>query len=222
MSKPVLTSDEMRALERGAMDAGTVTGEALMERAGQGAVEAILSEYPVLADGPHRAVVLCGPGNNGGDGFVVARLLAARGWDVETFLWGDPARLPLDARTNHDRWRDIGPVHPFPPQQDPRDARLARHPDLWVDAIFGIGQTRALPEAVTSMLHRVYYERNWCRAPVVAIDVPTGLDADTGAELQPFFLAADLTVTFHTEKPGHRQGAGPGRCGTVRVVDIGL
>ena len=84
----LLTAAQMRAIERAAIDSGQVTGLELMERAGRGVVAAILQEWPDLATTSHRAVVLCGPGNNGGDGFVVARLLKERGWEVDVFLYG--------------------------------------------------------------------------------------------------------------------------------------
>ncbi|MEO1471546.1 MAG: NAD(P)H-hydrate epimerase, partial [Pseudomonadota bacterium] len=113
----LLTAAQMRAIEQAAIDAGEVTGLALMERAGQGVVDAVLAWRPVLAEGAHRAVVLCGPGNNGGDGFVIARLLHARGWEVEVYLYGrDPAALdtlPPDAAENARRWRALGTVRPL-------------------------------------------------------------------------------------------------------------
>lgn len=87
----LLTAAQMRAIEQAAIDSGAVTGLELMERAGQGVVEAIFDEWPALrrVGETHRAVVLCGPGNNGGDGFVVARLLKESGWEVEVLLYGD-------------------------------------------------------------------------------------------------------------------------------------
>ncbi len=96
----LLTAAQMRAVEAAAIAGGEVTGLELMERAGRGVVEAIFEEWPELRATSHRAVVLCGPGNNGGDGFVVARLLKEWGWEVEVFLYGDPSRLPPDARVN--------------------------------------------------------------------------------------------------------------------------
>ena len=85
----LLTAAQMRAIEQAAISSGEVTGLELMERAGRGVVEAILEEWQEMALTTHKAVVLCGPGNNGGDGFVVARLLKDRGWEVEVFLYGD-------------------------------------------------------------------------------------------------------------------------------------
>ncbi len=110
----LLTSAQMRAIEQAAFETGQATGLELMERAGQGVVDAFLERFSELSPPPAGgALVLCGPGNNGGDGFVIARLLSERGWNVTCFLYGDSARLPDDARTNHDRWAEIGPVVPF-------------------------------------------------------------------------------------------------------------
>ncbi len=218
----LLTADRMRAIEEAAIASGAVTGLELMERAGTEVVQAVLEEWPELAEGARRAVVLCGPGNNGGDGFVIARLLHRRGWRVDVYLYGDSARLPPDAKTNHDAWRDIGPVHPMTRERH-RDPNFRDPvPDLWVDAIFGIGQSRPLPAEVTQTLHSVEDERNRCSAPVVAVDIPTGLSSDTGESVQPFSLSADLTVTFHGRKVGHASATGKARCGKVVVRDIGL
>jgi hydroxyethylthiazole kinase-like uncharacterized protein yjeF len=104
----LLTAAQMRAIEQAAIASGEVTGLELMERAGRGVVEAIFEEWPELKTTSHRAVVLCGPGNNGGDGFVVARLLKEWGWEVEVFLYGDPEKMPPDAWVNYERWRGIG------------------------------------------------------------------------------------------------------------------
>jgi len=109
----LLTAAQMRALETAGISAGRVTGLELMERAGRGVLDAVFGEWPDLAAAPHRALVLCGPGNNGGDGFVVARLLKERGWDVAVFLSGDPAKLPPDAGANYRRWAGLGETRPL-------------------------------------------------------------------------------------------------------------
>lgn len=228
----LLTAAQMRAIEQAAIDSGEVTGLELMERAGRGVVEAIFEEWPELAatrrlfgllkGKPKKAVVLCGPGNNGGDGFVVARLLKERGWNVVVYLFGDPEKLPPDAKTNFVRWSQADVWHQFTAEKK-RDPLLCDpHPDLWIDAIFGTGLSRPLPDLVTQMMHRVYYEQNWCRAPVVAVDIVSGLSADTGLSVQTFHLSADLTVTFHAMKVGHVEGDGPMRSDKVIVKDIGL
>ncbi|MCL4676384.1 MAG: NAD(P)H-hydrate epimerase, partial [Pararhodobacter sp.] len=210
----LVTSAQMRAIERAAIESGSVTGRELMDRAGAGVVGAVIDHWPGLAAGGH-AVVLCGPGNNGGDGFVIARLLHERGWLVSLFLFGDPARLPEDARANHDRWTRLGAVHPL---EDPQGGVYGgfgdRAPDLIVDALFGTGLTRDLPgeveQALTDITSWMQRRRRW--VPVVAVDIPSGLCADSGAR-RGCELAAGLTVTFHCAKPGHYLGEGPERCG---------
>ncbi|MCB1332393.1 MAG: NAD(P)H-hydrate dehydratase [Roseivivax sp.] len=228
----LLTAAQMRAIEQAAIASGAVTGLELMERAGQGVVEAVLEEWPEFASGAHRAVVLCGPGNNGGDGFVVARLLKTRGWDVEVFLYGDPAKLPPDARVNYERWCGMGAVKPL--TNDVIDGYAEDHPGtaLAIDALFGTGLTRPLKG-----LGRVEMELNSWQAlsrnghapRVVAVDVPSGLCSDSGRYLgvddeNPYDLCAmaNLTVTFHRAKLGHYLAYGSGASGRLMTVDIGL
>jgi hydroxyethylthiazole kinase-like uncharacterized protein yjeF len=227
----LLTAAQMRAIEQAAIESGQVTGLELMERAGRGVVEAILEEWPGLATTSHRAVVLCGPGNNGGDGFVVARLLRDRGWEVEVFLYGDPDRLPPDAMVNYERWVREDPVG----TADDLASRLrypafdADIPDmrLFVDAAFGTGLKRALPE----VMRRIAFSLNDREEPergkgwIVGIDVPSGLCADSGRVLgdDPDNVCfCDLTVTFCAARRGHFLAAGPEVCGSVRLAGIGL
>jgi ADP-dependent NAD(P)H-hydrate dehydratase / NAD(P)H-hydrate epimerase len=218
----LLTSAQMRAIEAAAIATGDVTGLELMERAGRGVVAAVFEEWPDLAMAPHRAVVLCGPGNNGGDGFVVARLLKDWGWEVTVFLLGDPERMPPDATANYLRWRDMGEVRPVPGPDAPHDPWAS---DLIVDALFGTGLTRAISRdaALGRMLPGSDLRDDPGRPRIVAVDIPSGLCADSGRPLEDgVCLWADLTVTFHTRKPGQFLGRGPFLCGKVRVADIGL
>ena len=228
----LLTAEQMRSLERAAIDSGAVTGLDLMERAGAGVVEAVLEEWPDLAEGPHRAVVLCGPGNNGGDGFVVARLLHARGWQVDVFHYGDAEKLPPDARVNYERWGALGQVSPL--TEAAIDGYAEDHPTcrLAVDALFGTGLARPF-----LTLARVQMEVNGWQAAsrggaaphVVAVDIPSGLCADSGRYLGldgenpcDASIMANLTVTFHSRKLGHVLADGPAACGRLVVRDIGL
>lgn len=218
----LLTSAQMRAIESAAIATGAVTGAALMEYAGRGVVEAVFARWPALAAGTCRAVVLCGPGNNGGDGFVVARVLADRGWQVEVFLFGDPPRLPPDARANHDRWCATGRVRRM--DGDAIGAGDLAGFDLVVDAVFGTGLTRPLPDGVSAFLTKGFDGAKHAR--IVAVDVPSGLDADTGRLWwdgpMPYPLAVSLTVSFHRAKRGHYLGDGGQVCGSIKVVPIGL
>ncbi|KUF09052.1 bifunctional ADP-dependent NAD(P)H-hydrate dehydratase/NAD(P)H-hydrate epimerase [Pseudoponticoccus marisrubri] len=211
----LLTAGQMREIEQAAMARGAVSGLTLMERAGHGAVEAMFRAWPDLAQSRHSALVLCGPGNNGGDGFVIARLLRQRGWSVTLYLFGDATRLPPDAQTNCDRWREIGAVQPL-------DAVASDGPPvtLLVDALFGTGLTRPLGPDLAAPL-----QRGMTRADrVLAVDAPSGLCMDSGRVLGTDGIAcrADLTVSFHAEKLGHRLADGPAHCGSVAVQDIGL
>ncbi len=244
----LLTAAQMRAIEQAAIESGDVTGLELMERAGQGVVEAIFEEWPELATdrgpapiraghletevGARRAVVLCGPGNNGGDGFVVARLLKERGWEVEVYLYGDAAKLPPDAKVNFERWQELGGVSEL--SNEAIDGYGEDHPgtDLAIDAIFGTGLTRPFTD-----LAKVQMELNyWQAAPhgsglpkVVSIDIPSGICSDSGTYLgsdggNPFDYAvmSNLTVSFHCEKLGHRLSDGPIGSGRVVRKSIGL
>ncbi|WP_349037269.1 NAD(P)H-hydrate epimerase [Pseudotabrizicola sp. 4114] len=234
----------MRAIEAAAIASGSVTALELMERAGQGVVDAVFEEWPALRGGngadeylgqdesaKRRAVVLCGPGNNGGDGFVVARLLRELGWVVEVFLYGDAQRLPPDARVNYERWCGMGEVGALESETFPRLHSV--HADLVVDALFGTGFTRPLDGEAAKVLVHIRTaiwpgERSFRSAEhLVAVDVPTGLCADSGRVIvaeaaKRAHFRADLTVTFHRAKIGHFLEDGPELVGKLVVKDIGL
>ncbi len=214
----LLTAAQMRAIERAAIEGGEVTGLELMERAGRGVVEAIFEEWPELAATDGRAVVLCGPGNNGGDGFVVARLLKEWGWAVEVFLFGDAEKLPTDARANYQRWLALGEVRAL----DPGTVH-ACEADLFVDAFFGTGLSRAVPEPVYWSLAAAGERCARGKARLVAVDLPSWLCSDSGRVLGgASYPDCDLTVSFHRLKLGHVLAAGPAACGRAVVADIGL
>ncbi len=245
----LLTAAQMRAIEQAAIESGEVTGLELMERAGQGVVEAIFEEWPELANNTEqaggqppdprdtsgirkRAVVLCGPGNNGGDGFVVARLLHEKGWAVEVFLYGDAERLPPDARVNFERWLELGEVNALQDYQLQKEWRC----DLLVDALFGTGLKRDLKDLgelfwnMEDMVDCFFIEfgNRRGRPAIVSVDVPSGICADSGREIEHeenwnrFSAASHMTVAFHRAKLGHYLGEGPNQAGKVRIVDIGL
>ncbi|MCB2115812.1 MAG: NAD(P)H-hydrate dehydratase [Rhodobacteraceae bacterium] len=228
----LLTAAQMRAIEAAAIASGEVTGLELMERAGRGVVEAIFEEWPDLKATSHRAVVLCGPGNNGGDGFVVARLLKEWGWEVEVFLYGDPEKLPPDARVNYERWLGMGEVRDASEIED-EDQLIESNAQVFVDALFGTGLNK--PIEFPSQLLGPFFDFS-CRwqfdaepARTVSVDVPSGMCSDSGRTLGGVLWAA-LTVTFHAPKVGHfledkeKRGmfGGAVACGELRVHDIGL
>lgn len=202
-----LTAAQMRAVEKAAMDAGFVTGATLMERAARGVIEAAFAHWPDYAIGAHDAIVLCGPGNNGGDGFGVARLLHSAGWSVAVYAqgWDDLAARSGDAAANARQWVQAGgPIHPL--GDLPRADLGARGPVLVVDALLGIGQNRRADDIL-----RPYHaaRARWNKAepvPVVrrvSVDTSTGFDCDTGQPLADAPFDADLVVTFHRFKPVH-------------------
>ncbi|PVH30404.1 NAD(P)H-hydrate dehydratase [Pararhodobacter oceanensis] len=214
----IVTTAQMRALEQRAIAAGEVSGLTLMERAGEGVVKAIIAHAPEA----NRAVVLCGKGNNGGDGFVIARLLAARGWQVrvcaltaETLSAG---QIPVgDAGENARRWLAAGQgVYPLTAEAI-RDG-LSEGAVL-IDALLGIGQSRS-PEALLAPVHTASAE--FTRLTRVAVDLPTGLCSDSGRWLCDAPFRADLTVTFHAPKPCHMLAEGPEICGALEIAPLGL
>ncbi len=196
----LLSNAEMYEADRLAI-AGGIPGIDLMERAGLACALAIRARWPA-----GRVCVLCGPGNNGGDGFVIARLLAARGWMVTLGLLGDVAALKGDAALAAAKWD--GPVAPL-------SAALIRQGDLIVDAMFGAGLARPLEGVVLDVIAAVRASGN----RVCAVDVPSGVHGDSGAVLGDA-LQADLTVTFFRRKPGHVLLPGRGLCGEVQTADI--
>ena len=213
----LLTAAQMRATEASAMASGAVTGLELMERAGRGVVDRLQAQWPEMAAGSLVALVFCGPGNNGGDGFVIARLLRDAGWAVDVVFCGDADRMSADARANLDRWG--GPILK-PGEVAGRDNAC----DLVVDALFGIGLTRPVDPTILSVLAD-QVGRGGQRPPrVVSVDIASGLDADSGRALgdPARAVVADLTVTFHRPKLGHVLAEGPVHSGRVEVVDIGL
>ncbi|MDO5370990.1 NAD(P)H-hydrate epimerase [Paracoccus sp. (in: a-proteobacteria)] len=212
----VLTTAEMRALEAAAMSRGAVTGLELMERAGAAVAGAIRLRWPR----PGHAVVLCGPGNNGGDGYVVARLLAQAGWRLRV-LGLDNSPGP-DAAEMKRRWAAMGAILPLTVDELQRGAG-----GLCVDAIFGTGLTRAPEGGIAAILAHLGGDASF-RERLVAVDCPSGLCLDSGAFLgaprQPreTDLHARLTVAFDSPKPGHLLERGPACCGELVIADIGL
>ncbi|SIT84937.1 NAD(P)H-hydrate dehydratase [Pontibaca methylaminivorans] len=227
--QPFLTAAQMRSIESAAMESGRVRELALMECAGQAVADSILAQWPDVAgpesDGLRRPVmVLCGPGNNGGDGFVAARLLAAHGSRVEVFLLGQPDALPPSARRNCERWQGIGPLRPL---AEAAGMAQATNDTVVVDALFGTGLSRPLSGVARDLFGRLAALRHRDNGPrLVAVDILSGLCSDSGRVLGddtgPELPAADLTVTFEAARLGHVLSAGAGLSGRLVVAPIGL
>lgn len=216
MAVSLLTTAAMREADRRTIEAGT-PGYTLMQRAGHAVAERALqllaaraqpSPFGATERGGRIAAVLCGPGNNGGDGFVAARVLAARGFSVRLGLFGAIEALKGDAAEAAADWSgdvlaasdiDLADVH------------------VIIDALLGAGLDRDLPPELVRLVERI----NDAAAPVVAVDTPTGVDGNTGA-IRAAAVRADVTVTFARAKPGHYLYPGRAQCGAVHVDDIGI
>lgn len=200
----LLSVDEMRRADAAAI-AGGVPGLTLMENAGRAVAEAAAEMVQTGA----RISVLCGPGNNGGDGFVAARHLKERGYGVRVALAGSRDSLKGDAAEMAKRWE--GRVLPLVPA-------LLGEADLIVDALFGAGLARPLEGGVAVMVEAA----NASGAPILAVDVPSGLDGNSGDIKGTVAIRAARTVTFFRRKPGHLLLPGRALCGPVTVADIGI
>jgi ADP-dependent NAD(P)H-hydrate dehydratase / NAD(P)H-hydrate epimerase len=199
----LLTAAEMGRADRLAADRG-MPGLVLMENAGRAVADAAAT----LAPRPGAAIaVACGPGNNGGDGFVAARLLRERGYKVRLGLLGRRADLKGDAAEMASRWGEAEPL----------SANTLAGAELIVDALFGAGLSRPLDGTPAEVVGVI----NASGKPVLAVDVPSGLDGTTGAATGPV-VQATSTVTFFRLKPGHLLLPGRALCGEVRLADIGI
>ncbi|MDX2277186.1 MAG: NAD(P)H-hydrate dehydratase [Hyphomonadaceae bacterium] len=202
MRTDIITVVQMRAIDAAAAHGGTPT-RTLMERAGFAAADAVTARFT-----PRATAVLCGPGNNGGDGFVVARALQERGWPVWIECAVPVAELTGDAADAARAWQ--GEVFPLGDGD--------RRPELYIDALFGAGLARPL----TGVAARVARMLRSMPERVVAIDLPSGLNGDTGKPAGDACVAAALTVTFVRKKPAHLLYPGRELCGEVVVADIGV
>ena len=215
---PVLSRAQMRAFDRHAIDTCHVPGVVLMENAGRGAADVACRVLGATLSGA-RVVVVAGAGNNGGDGFVVARHLWARGADVRVFLAGATERVHGDARINHDAFLDLGgQVTVIKPGGDLAELEAALGlADMVVDALFGTGLDRPIDDAMSAIVAAIN------RAPGrrLALDVPSGLDSDSGAPLGVCVEAQD-TVCFGHLKVGLLTPQGARYAGRVHVADLGV
>lgn len=200
MSREIITVAQMRAIDDGAARAGVST-RTLMENAGRAVAHAVAARFS-----PRPTAVLCGPGNNGGDGWVAARALASMGWPVWVETLAPREALRGDAADAAAAWS--GEVYAVG-----AGTAIA---ELFIDALFGAGLSRGLDGDCARLANTLPAER------VVAVDLPSGIDADTGKPLGVAHFHAALTVTFVRKKPAHILFPGRGFCGEVVVADIGI
>jgi hydroxyethylthiazole kinase-like uncharacterized protein yjeF len=198
----LLTCAEMARADAGAVARG-IASERLMEAAGTAVATAVRARFE-----KQPVAVLCGPGNNGGDGFVAARLLAEAGWPVTLYLLGSRDALKGDAKLNAERWRgEVGPL----------DGGAVDGAGVVVDALFGAGLTRPIEGAAAAAIARI----NECDTPCIGVDVPSGVHGDTG-QVMGVAPRCRVTVTFFRRKPGHLLLPGRALCGETIVADIGI
>lgn len=198
----LLDNAEMALADRLTIAGGT-PGIDLMERAGTAVADAVAARHSAGS----RVTVVAGPGNNGGDGFVAARLLAERGYRVTVMLVGDPARLKGDAALAAKAWR--GGI-----TSDPGFLATA---DVLIDALFGAGLDRPIDGQARAVIETI----NARPTPVIAVDLPSGINGTSGAVMGAAVQAAQ-TVTFFRKKPGHLLLPGRLHCGATSVADIGI
>ena len=203
---PLYRPTQVRAMDAQAIDAGGVTASALMARAAAAALALLRDRWPDA----RRIGIACGPGNNGGDGYVLARLAKAAGLGVVVVCPPGGAARSEEARRALAEWRAMGGgVETFD--------GLLPDVDVWVDALYGTGLSRPPEEAVQALVERL----NGSRRPLLALDVPSGLDADTGFAAG-VVVHADATLTFVADKRGLHTGLARDVCGDVRLDRLGL
>ena len=202
MPVELLTMKEMGEADRLTIESG-IPGFSLMQTAGQSIAHIILRDWTC-----RNVLVLCGPGNNGGDGYIIAEALKAEGWPVRLASLVPVEKLTGDAARAADQWS--GEVLPL-------EKVSLEEADLVVDALFGAGLTRALEGREAALITRI----NEAGMPVIAVDIPSGICGDTGRE-RGAALKAHTTVTFFRKKPGHLLYPGRAYCGVTHVTDIGI
>lgn len=204
-----LTREQSRAVDQWAVREHGLTGLVLMENAGRGVVDVLLSQQPT----PRRVLILCGKGNNGGDGFVIARHLIIRGIDCRVVLLVDPGELQGDALTNFDILQSAGMTIEDASQMEAESSDY----DWIVDAILGTGTVGEPREPYRSAIQWL----NNQSAKVLAVDLPSGLDCDTGVP-SATTVKADVTCTFHAPKVGFANPKAQKFLGELHVVSIGI
>ncbi len=207
LSLALLSNAEMAEADRLTIAGGT-PGSSLMEQAGA----AVANEAARLAPPNCRFAVFCGPGNNGGDGFVAARLLARQGFAIELGLLGSREALRGDAAAAAGRW--TGGIHAI------EDVDLEAV-GFAIDALFGAGLARDLDGPAKAVVLRLNEWTQRTKRPILAVDVPSGIDGSTG-QIRGAAIKAARTVTFFRRKPGHVLLPGRLHCGSTAVADIGI
>ena len=205
----VYTAAQMREREQAAVDKGT-SFDQLMENAGSSAARDLMQRYPQAG----CALIVCGKGNNGGDGLVMARYMQAQGWHID-ILFSLGENLSHLAQTNRERLNGLPHIELISLQE--LAGRLKKGYDIIIEGIFGTGFSGALPSEISALCRQL----NHSDGLKVALDIPTGLNCDT-AEADPDTFRADLTYTFAAYKPAHLSESGKIYCQETVCLPIGI
>lgn len=212
------TAEQMREMDRVTIKERGIPALTLMESAARAVAVAVTDLAAARGAGKIcRAVVFCGAGNNGGDGVAAARLLLEAGWEVRAVLVGKREKQTPDCRAMEEKLLAAGgKLENFTPS-DPEFAAWCLSAGIMVDALFGVGLNADLHGDAAIAVHMM----NTCDVPVVSVDIPSGVEADTGRILG-YAVRADKTITFTLAKPGHFVGKGALHCGALTVANIGI
>jgi len=215
----VMTRDQVRAVDAWATNTLGIPGVVLMENAGRGCVELIEEKLKDVSE--PKVCIFCGTGNNGGDGYVIARQLNNSGFEVIVVVCGDRGKIKGDAKINLDILERMGqPIESLnPPQGDiaARVADFAAGASVLVDSLFGTG----LSGQIRDDYRRLIESLNACECPILAVDIPSGLDCDTGRPLGAA-IEASWTVTFVAVKKGFTLAQAARYTGEILVASIGI
>jgi ADP-dependent NAD(P)H-hydrate dehydratase / NAD(P)H-hydrate epimerase len=212
----IVTADEMREMDKATIELG-LPGRILMENAGRGAVQVLLDKFPGIIS--KKIGILAGRGNNGGDGFVIARHLSQKGIDVIVYLLSDTSAVKGDALANLELFQRFGSPLVEMPDRKTFDAHrtFMRNRDVWVDAVFGTG----LKSDIKGYVREIIAFINSLEKPVLAVDIPSGINSDTG-QICGEAVRSCVTATFGFAKAGHYLYPGAEYSGKVEIVDIGI
>lgn len=210
----LVTAEQMRQIERYVIEEIGIPGIILMENAGKSVADEIVCRFPK----PQKAIILSGKGNNGGDGWVIARHLLFKGWQVSAWLIGKEEEMSPDAKLHYEVLKHFCTIHRFEEGKEDQICTDLKDSAVVVDALLGTGAKGALRDPI---LHVVKWVNQVSSSFVVAVDLPTGVNSDTG-EVQSEAIQADLTVALHAPKWGHYLRPGAEMCGELVVAPIGL
>jgi len=215
----LMTKDQVRAVDSWAINTLGIPGVVLMENAGRSCAELIKDKLKDIAE--PKACIFCGTGNNGGDGYVIARHLSNSGFEVVVVICGNREKVKGDAKINLDILERLGrPIEQLNPRDGDVPAQVktfAGDADMVVDGLFGTGLSGQLSNEYKQLIETI----NACDCPILAVDIPSGLDCDSGQPLGAA-IRASYTVTFVAVKKGFASGSAAQYTGDIFVASIGV